>query len=90
MDPKYYNMYPCKRGSETLEVDKWRRGDVMVEQREMQLEVKESQQPPTLEEGTDRCSPGAMGASMVLPDFALLASRTLKVNFCFANFVVIC
>ena len=42
-------MYPCKRGSETLEVDKWRRGDVMVEQREMQLEVKESQQP--LEDG---------------------------------------
>ena len=42
-------MYPYKTGSETLEVDKWRRGDVMVEQREMQLEVKESQQP--LEDG---------------------------------------
>ena len=49
MDPKCYNMYPCKRGSGTLEADKWKRGDVMVEQREMQLEVKESQQP--LEDG---------------------------------------
>ena len=45
-------MYPCKRGSETLEVDKWRRGDVMVEQREMQPGVKESQQP--LEDGRGR------------------------------------
>ena len=43
MDPKCYNMYPCKGGSETLEVDKWRRGDMMVEHREMQLEVKDCQ-----------------------------------------------
>ena len=36
-------MYPCKRDSETLEIDKWRRGDMMVEQREMQPGAKESQ-----------------------------------------------
>ena len=49
MDPKYRHMYPCKRDSETLEIDKWRRGDMMVEQREMQPGAKESQQP--LEDG---------------------------------------
>ena len=78
MDPKYYNMYPCKRGSETLEVDKWRRGDVMVEQRQMQLEVKESQQP--LEDGRGGSlvePPGGVWACLS-PDFRLLASRTVR------------
>lgn len=40
MDPKCYNTYPCKRGSETLEIDRWRRGDVMGEQRECSWESR--------------------------------------------------
>ena len=45
VDPKCRHMYPCKTDSETLEVDRWKRGDMMVEQREMQPGAKESQQP---------------------------------------------
>ena len=77
MDPKYYNMYPCKRGSETLEVDKWRRGDVMVEQREMQLEVKESQQPLEDGRGGSLVEPPEGVWAYLPPDFRLLASRTV-------------